>query len=59
MIDLINMELGKDCLLLYFVDMRGSSECDARTIWWIGNQSSDYPEGVLIWMHVIWKKFVV
>lgn len=53
MIGLTNLELGRDCLLLYPVDTRGNNGCGTRTIRWIYNQLNDYPERLLIGMHGI------
>lgn len=51
MIGLINLELGKDSLLLYPVDKRKKGY-EARIIRWIHDQFNGYPERVLTWMYV-------
>ena len=53
MIGLISLELGRECPLLYPMDVRENIGCDAKTMRWIHNQLNDCPEKVLIWIHVI------
>lgn len=59
MIGLISLELGRECPLLYPVDVRENTGCDAKTVRWIHNQLNDYPERCSFGFMSSWKEFVV